>query len=123
MNNDMAQFFAIHPENPQARLIYQVVEIIRKGGVIVYPTDTGYALGCHIGDKQALDTIKRIRQLDDKHNFTLICEALGQISTFSKVSNDAHRLIKTLTPGAFTFILDATKEVPRRMMPNDNFLY
>jgi len=73
-------------------------------------------LGCHIGDKQALDTIKRIRQLDDKHNFTLICEELGQTSTFAKVSNDSHRLIKTLTPGAFTFILDATKEVPRRMM-------
>jgi len=116
MNNDMAQFFEIHPENPQSRLIYQAVEIIRKGGVIVYPTDTGYALGCHIGDKQSLDTIKRIRKLDDKHNFTLICEELGQISTFAKVSNDSHRLIKTLTPGAFTFILDATKEVPRRMM-------
>ena len=116
MNSDMAQFFEIHPENPQSRLIYQAVEIIRKGGVIVYPTDTGYALGCHIGDKQSLDTIKRIRKLDDKHNFTLICEELGQTSTFAKVSNDAHRLIKTLTPGAFTFILGATKEVAKRMV-------
>ncbi|MDF1583156.1 MAG: L-threonylcarbamoyladenylate synthase [Methyloprofundus sp.] len=112
----MAQFIEIHPQNPQPRLIYQAVEIVRKGGVIVYPTDTGYALGCQMEDKQALDTIKRIRQLDDKHNFTLICEELGQISTFARVSNDAHRLIKSLTPGAFTFILDATKEVPRRMM-------
>lgn len=112
----MAQFFEIHPENPQSRLIYQAVEIIRKGGVIVYPTDTNYALACHIGDKQALDKIKRIRQLDDKHNFTLLCKDLGQISTFSKVSNDAHRLIKSLTPGPFVFIISATKEVPRRML-------
>ena len=112
----MAQFFEIHPENPQARLIYQAVDIIRKGGVIVYPTDSAYALACHIGDKQALDKIKRIRQLDDKHNFSLVCNGLAQISTFAKVSNDTHRLIKTLTPGPFTFIIDATKEVPRRLM-------
>ncbi|NOQ13538.1 MAG: threonylcarbamoyl-AMP synthase [Methyloprofundus sp.] len=112
----MAQFFEIHPENPQSRLIYQAAEIIRKGGVIVYPTDTHYALACQIGDKQALDRIKRIRQLDDKHNFTLLCKDLAQISTFSKVSNDAHRLIKSLTPGPFTFIIGATKEVPRRML-------
>ena len=112
----MAQFFEIHPENPQSRLIYQAVDIIRKGGVIVYPTDTNYALACQIGDKQALDKIKRIRQLDDKHNFTLLCKDLAQISTFTKVSNDAHRLIKSLTPGPFTFIIGATKEVPRRML-------
>jgi len=112
----MAQIFEIHPENPQSRLIYQVVEILRKGGVIVYPTDTNYALACQIGDKQALDKIKRIRQLDDKHNFTLLCKDLAQISTFTKVSNDAHRLIKSLTPGPFTFIIGATKEVPRRML-------
>ena len=112
----MAQIFEIHPENPQSRLIYQVVEILRKGGVIVYPTDTNYALACQIGDKQALDKIKRIRQLDDKHNFTLLCKDLAQISTFTKVSNDAHRLIKSLTPGPFTFIISATKEVPRRML-------
>jgi len=112
----MSQIFEIHPENPQSRLIYQAVEIIRKGGVIVYPTDSSYALACRIGDKNALDTIKRIRKLDDKHNFSLVCKELGQTSIFAKVSNDAHRLIKTLTPGAFTFILDATKEVPKRMM-------
>ncbi len=112
----MAQFFEIHPDNPQSRLIYQAVEIIRKGGVIVYPTDTNYALACHIGDKQALDKIKRIRQLDDKHNFTLLCKDLAQISTFTKVSNDAHRLIKSLTPGPFVFIISATKEVPKRML-------
>ncbi|NOQ63284.1 MAG: threonylcarbamoyl-AMP synthase [Methyloprofundus sp.] len=112
----MAQFFEIHPENPQARLIYQAAEILRQGGVIVYPTDTSYALACHIGDKQALDKIKRIRQLDDKHNFTLLCKDLAQVSTFTKVSNDTHRLIKNLTPGPFVFIITATKEVPKRML-------
>jgi len=112
----MSQFFEIHSENPQQRLIHQAVEILRKGGVIVYPTDSAYALGCHIGDKKALDKIKRIRQLDDKHHFSLICKDLAQVATFTKVSNDAHRLIKNLSPGAFTFIIDATKEVPKRMM-------
>ncbi len=112
----MAQFFEIHPDNPQSRLIYQAVEIIRKGGVIAYPTDTNYALACHIGDKQALDKLKRIRQLDEKHNFTLICKDLAQVSNFTKVSNDAHRLIRSLTPGPYTFIIGATKEVPRRML-------
>ena len=112
----MAQFFEIHSDNPQSRLIYQAADILRKGGVIAYPTDTHYALACHIGDKQALDRIKRIRQLNDKHNFSLLCKDLAQIATFTKVSNDAHRLIKSLTPGPFTFIIDATKEVPRRML-------
>ena len=112
----MADFIEIHPVNPQARLIYQVVEIVRNGGVIVYPTDSGYALGCQVGEKHALDSIKRIRQLDDKHNFTLVCKSLAQSASFAKLSNDAHRLIKSLTPGPFTFIADATKEVPRRMM-------
>ena len=112
----MAQFFEIHPENPQSRLIYQAAEILRQGGVIVYPTDTNYALACHVGDKQALDKIKRIRQLDDKHNFTLLCKDLAQVSTFTKVSNDTHRLIKNLTPGPFVFIITATKEVPKRML-------
>lgn len=111
----MSQFFEIHPENPQLRLIHRAVEIIRKGGVIVYPTDSSYALGCQVGDKQALDKIRRIRQLDDKHNFTLACKDLTQVSTFTKISNDAYRLIKTLTPGPFTFILDATREVPKRL--------
>lgn len=111
----MAQYFEIHAENPQRRLIQQAVEIIRKGGVIAYPTDSSYALGCHIGDKQAMDKIRRIRQLDEKHDFTLICNDLTQVSTFTKMGNEAHRLIKTLTPDAFTFILEATKEVPRRL--------
>lgn len=112
----MAQFIEIHPENPQSRLINQVVDVIISGGVIVYPTDSSYAIGARIGEKKALDTIKRIRQLDDKHNFTLVCKDLAQSSSFAKLSNDAHRLIKTLTPGPFTFIADATKVVPRRMM-------
>lgn len=111
----MAQYFEIHPDNPQTRLIHQAVEIIRKGGVIVYPTDSSYAIGCHIGDKRASDTIRRIRQLDNNHDFTLVCTDLTQVSTFSKITNDAHRLIKSLTPGAFTFILDATREVPKRL--------
>lgn len=111
----MAQFFSIHPENPQLRLIHRAVEIIQKGGVIVYPTDCSYAIACHLGDKQALDKVRRIRQLDDKHNFTLVCKDLAQVSTFTKIGNDAFRLIKTLTPGPYTFILDATREVPRRL--------
>ena len=111
----MAQFFEIHPDTPQLRLINRAVEIIQKGGIIAYPTDSSYAIACHIGDKQALDKIRRIRQLDDKHDFTLICKDLAQVSTFTKIGNDAFRLIKALTPGPFTFILDATKEVPRRL--------
>lgn len=112
---NMAQYFEIHPENPQARLINQTVEILRQGGVIVYPTDSSYALACLIGYKQALDHIKRIRRLDDKHDFALACQDLVQVSNFTKISNDAFRLIKNLTPGPFTFILDATKDVPRRL--------
>jgi tRNA threonylcarbamoyl adenosine modification protein (Sua5/YciO/YrdC/YwlC family) len=111
----MAQYFEVHHENPQLRLIHRVVDIIRQGGVIAYPTDSSYALACHIGDKQAMDNIRRIRQLDDKHDFTLVCQDLAQVSTFTKIGNDAFRLIKALTPGPFTFILDATKEVPRRL--------
>ena len=111
----MADFLEIHPQNPQPRLIQQAVSIIRNGGVIVYPTDASYALGAQIGDKQAMDSIRRIRRLDDNHNFTLLCNDLSQVSTFTKMGNDAHRLIKTLTPGPFTFLLDATREVPRRL--------
>ena len=111
----MAQLLQIHPESPQLRLIQRAVEVLRNGGVIVYPTDSSYAIACHIGDKQALDKIRRIRQLDDKHNFTLVCKDLAQVSTFTKISNNAYRLIKALTPGPFTFILDATREVPRRL--------
>jgi tRNA threonylcarbamoyl adenosine modification protein (Sua5/YciO/YrdC/YwlC family) len=111
----MAQFLEIHHENPQQRLIQRAVAVIQQGGVIAYPTDSSYALACHVGDKQAMDNIRRIRQLDDKHDFTLVCKDLTQVSMFTKIGNDAFRLIKALTPGPFTFILDATKEVPRRL--------
>jgi len=112
----MSQFFQIHPENPQDRLIRQAVDIIRKGGVIAYPTDSGYALGCHLGDKKAVERIKRIRQLDQKHNFTLVCGDLSDISTYAKVDNAVYRLLKAHTPGAYTFILNATTEVPRLLL-------
>ena len=112
----MSQFFQVHPDNPQKRLINQAVDILRKGGVIAYPTDSGYALGCHLGDKSASDRIKRIRKLDDKHNFTLVCRDLSDIGTYAKVDNTTYRMLKTYTPGAYTFILDATSEVPRRLL-------
>ncbi len=112
----MSQFYQIHPENPQARLIRNAVDIIHNGGVVVYPTDSGYALGCHIGDKTALDRIRRIRKLDDKHNFTLVCRDLSEIATYAKVNNTSYRLLRHTTPGAYTFILHATSEVPRRLM-------
>lgn len=112
----MAQFLTIHPENPQARLITQAVEVLRRGGLIIYPTDSAYALGCHIGDKMALDRIRAIRQLDKHHNFTLMCRDLSELATYARVDNAAFRLIKANTPGPFTFILDATTEVPRRLM-------
>ncbi|OOF40912.1 threonylcarbamoyl-AMP synthase [Rodentibacter rarus] len=112
----MSQFFYIHPENPQVRLINQTVEILRKGGVIVYPTDSGYALGCILGDKQAMDRIIAIRQLPEGHNFTLVCRDLSELSHYATVSNVAYRLIKNNTPGRYTFILTATKELPRRLM-------
>lgn len=112
----MSQFFQIHPDNPQARLIRQAVDIIREGGVVVYPTDSAYALGCHIGDKAALDRIRRIRKLDAKHNFTLVCSDLSEIATYAKVDNTAYRLLRHCTPGPYTFILRATSEVPRRLL-------
>ncbi|HHT7859882.1 TPA: L-threonylcarbamoyladenylate synthase [Pasteurella multocida] len=112
----MSQFFYIHPENPQIRLINQAVEILRAGGVIVYPTDSGYALGCMIGDKHAMDRIVQIRQLPEGHNFTLVCSDLSELSIYSLVNNMAYRLIKNNTPGRYTFILTATKELPRRLM-------
>ena len=111
----MAQYFQIHPENPQSRLISQAVDIVRKGGLIAYPTDSAYALGCHIGDKMALDRIRAIRQLDKHHNFTLMCRDLSELATYAKVDNLMFRLIKQYTPGPFTFILEATSEVPRRL--------
>lgn len=112
----MSQFFQIHPETPQLRLIKQAVEILRKGGVIAYPTDSAYALGCHLGDKAAAERIKRIRRLDDKHNFTLVCRDLSDIGTYAKVGNVQYRMLKTYTPGPYTFILPATNEVPRRLL-------
>jgi tRNA threonylcarbamoyl adenosine modification protein (Sua5/YciO/YrdC/YwlC family) len=112
----MTQYFHIHPENPQARLIKQAVQIIRNGGVIAYPTDSAYALGCHLGDKEALAKIVRIRQLDDKHHFTLLCRDLSEIATYAKVDNATYRLLKAHTPGAYTFILTGSSEVPRRLM-------
>lgn len=112
----MSQFFQIHPDNPQVRLIRQAVDIIKGGGVVVYPTDSAYALGCHIGDKNALDRIRRIRKLDAKHNFTLVCSDLSEIATYAKVSNSVYRLLRHTTPGPYTFILRATSEVPRRLM-------
>ncbi|HEY0635990.1 MAG TPA: L-threonylcarbamoyladenylate synthase [Gammaproteobacteria bacterium] len=111
----MSQFFQIHAENPQPRLIRQAVEVVRGGGVIVYPTDSGYALGCLLGDKDALERIRAIRRLDEKHHFTLVCRDLSEIATYAKVENSIYRLLKAVTPGAYTFILPATREVPRRL--------
>ena len=111
----MAQFFQIHPYNPQSRLIHQAVEIVHRGGVIVYPTDSSYALGCHIGDKDAMERIRRIRQVDAKHNFTLVCRDLSEVALYARVSNADYRLLRAHTPGAYTFILPATREVPRRL--------
>lgn len=112
----MSQYFQIHPENPQLRLIRQAVEIVRGGGVIVYPTDASYALGCQLGNKAGLERIRRLRQLDDKHNFTLVCSDLSQLSLFARVDTGAFRLLKTWTPGPYTFILQASREVPRIML-------
>ena len=112
----MSQFLQIHPENPQPRLIAQAVAVLRGGGVICYPTDSGYALGCHIGDKAAKERIRRIRQLDEKHHFTLMCRDLSELGTYARVDNTAYRIIKQHTPGPYTFILKATSEVPRRLM-------
>ena len=111
----MAQFFSIHPDNPQARLIRQAVDILKQGGLIAYPTDSAYALGCHIGDKFALDRIRALRQLDKNHNFTLMCRDLSELASYARVDNTAFRIIKSHTPGAYTFILNATSEVPRRL--------
>ena len=111
----MSQFLQIHPVNPQSRLIQQAVGIIRAGGLVVYPTDSSYALGCHVGDKAGMERIRRIRDLDNKHNFTLMCRDLSEIATYAKVDNSCYRLMKSLSPGPYTFILKATHEVPRRL--------
>src|SRR5438067_2111432 len=112
----MAQYFSVHPENPQPRLIRHAVEIIRQGGVIAYPTDSCYALGCHIGDKAAMERIRRIRDVDERHHFTLVCRNLSEVGQFAKVDNLQHRLIRANTPGSYTFILRATRDVPRRLL-------
>ncbi len=111
----MAQLFHIHPQNPQGRLISQAVKIIRKGGIMAYPTDSSYALGCHIGDAKALERIRIIRQAGDDHNFTLVCEDLSELAKYARVENQDYRLLKSHTPGPYTFILPATREVPRRL--------
>ncbi len=112
----MSQFFALHPDNPQSRLLRKAVNIIEENGLIVYPTDSGYALGCKLGNKAALERIRRLRQLDKHHNMTLVCSDLSQLGTYAKVSNPIFRLLKAFTPGSYTFILNATSEVPRLML-------
>lgn len=111
----MSQFFYVHPDNPQQRLLKQACEIIHQGGVVVYPTDSGYAIGCQMEDKQALDRICRIRDIGKDHNFTLMCRDMSELSVYARVDNQAFRMIKNNTPGAYTFILKATKEVPKRL--------
>jgi len=110
------KFFQIHAENPQPRLVRQAVDVIRRGGVIIYPADSSYAMGCGVGEKAALDRIRQIRRLDDKHNFTLVCRDLSELGLYAKVNTSAFRLLKAHVPGPYTFILDATREVPRMLM-------
>lgn len=111
----MAKLIEIHPTDPQPRQVKTIVDIIRSGGLIAYPTDSSYAFGCHIGDKKAIDRIHRIRRTDKKHNFTLICADLSEISVYARVDNWAYRMIKSMTPGPYTFVLPATREVPKRL--------
>jgi tRNA threonylcarbamoyl adenosine modification protein (Sua5/YciO/YrdC/YwlC family) len=112
----MAEYLQVHPDNPEPRRIRQAVEVLNNGGVIVYPTDSTYALGCHLGDKAALNRIRQLRRLDDRHNFTLVCEDLSSLASYARVNNSAYRILKAYTPGPYTFILKATPEVPRRLM-------
>jgi tRNA threonylcarbamoyl adenosine modification protein (Sua5/YciO/YrdC/YwlC family) len=111
----MAQLFEIHPENPQVRLVRRAAEIMRAGGVIVYPTDSCYALGCHLGDKQAMERIRRIRHADAGHQFTLVCRDLAEISRYARIDNRQYRLLRKFTPGPYTFLLRATRETPKRL--------
>lgn len=111
----MAQFFTIHPDNPQARLIKRAAEIIRAGGIIVYPTDSCYALGCHIGDKEAMERIRAIRGVDARHHFALVCRDLSELANYARVDNSQYRLLKAMTPGSYVFILGATRELPKRL--------
>ena len=112
----MSQYFSVHDTHPQPRLIRQAADIVRQGGLIAYPTDSCYALGCHIGDKDAMDRLRSARGVDDKHHLTLMCRDLSEIATYAMVDNVQYRLLKATTPGSYTFILRATKEVPRRLM-------
>ena len=111
----MAKLIEVHPTDPQPRRVKAIAEIIREGGLIAYPTDSSYAFGCHIGDKRAIDRIHRIRRTSKKHNFTLVCRDLSEISTYARVDNWAYRLVKSMTPGPYTFVLPATREVPKRL--------
>ena len=111
----MSQFFQLHPENPQLRLIRQAVQVIHAGGIVALPTDSCYALVCHLDDKEAVTRLRRLRGVDDKHHLTLLCRDLGEIAQYAKVDNRQYRLLKATTPGPYTFILEATKEVPRRL--------
>ena len=111
----MAQYFEVHPENPQPRLLKQAAALLQKGGVVAVPTDSSYALVCHLDDKNAADQLRRIRQVDDKHHLTLLCRDLSELANYARVDNRQYRLLKLATPGAYTFILEATKEVPRRV--------
>lgn len=113
---NLSQFFSIHPTHPQQRLLTQAAEIVASGGLVVYPTDTAYALGCHIGDKQALERIRQIRKLDRNHHLTLMCRDLSELGSYARVDNVNYRILKRLTPGPFTFLLPATREVPRRLI-------
>ena len=112
----MTQLLSIHPQNPQRRLCVQAADCLRDGGVLAYPTDSGYALGCHLSDKASVDRIRRLRELDAKHNFTLMCRDLSELATYARVDNVSFRVIKNYTPGPYTFVLDATREVPKRLM-------
>ncbi|AGM04442.1 translation factor Sua5 [Amycolatopsis sp. MJM2582] len=112
----MARYFDVHPENPQRRAIGQVVDILREDGLIAYPTDSCFALGCQLGNKQGIDRIRSIRKLDDRHHFTLVCQDFAQLGQFVHVDNAVFRAVKASTPGSYTFILPATKEVPRRLL-------
>ena len=112
----MADYFEVHPRNPQPRLIAHAAEIVRRGGLAVFPTDSAYALGGHLGDAALLERIRRIRAVDERHHFTLMCRDLSEIATYARVDNAQYRLLKTATPGSYTFILEGTKELPRRVL-------
>lgn len=112
----MAQYFTMHPKNPQPRLIGKAVEAMRDGGLVVYPTDSCYALGCHIGDKTSMERIRRIRQVDERHHLTLVCRDLSELGQYAVVDNSQYRMLRAATPGSYTFILKATREVPKRLL-------